>query len=478
MAKMLVCAKHRHTYGKFWRQRSACQYPTHPGSDSKGAKSRYSVNLEMSKAISKMYGVLVQVGSVICINCCNKHNASVKEMPWVSLESTEKEDSDSGAYVDEVKEFRSSNSPITPSSSRLSHSTNDEMWTPSAVLALDESIEIQDFRPTRGNFFNACIDSLADAVQKPRITHLESQVNCWEKCSFTEKSEFVRKAGEACQLVCDVIAPRDGKALFQAKVCSHSHNVNCEDCEKLKSVLEEVSGVISDYTMQLGKVQAEDHLYEARNAAAKIFGWKGHILRKENQNQCKRQILDSLKGDEAFIVVDWAMKFTAMKFREKQAEWFAKRGINSHVKSDDGNDGSSYQCPEPGCDEDFKTQADLDLHMNLLVHHVSPVPASMTESLYDKVKREWVHHFQSLSLGNEISTELVVVATEPLINASQLPMGWALHKRSASVRFSQNVRQYLTQKFNIGRDTGRKQDPEQVAKDMRTACTIDGEDVR
>ena len=36
--------------------------------------------------------------------------------------------------------------------------------------------------------------------------------------------------------------------------------------------------------------------------------------------------------------------------------------------------------------------------MNLLVHHVSPVPTNMTESLYDEVKREWVHHFQSLSL--------------------------------------------------------------------------------
>ena len=35
-----------------------CQYPTHPGSDSKGVKSRYSVNLQVSKAISKMYGVL------------------------------------------------------------------------------------------------------------------------------------------------------------------------------------------------------------------------------------------------------------------------------------------------------------------------------------------------------------------------------------------------------------------------------------
>ena len=36
---------------------------THPSSDSKWAKSRYSVNLQMWKAISKMYGVLVQVGS-------------------------------------------------------------------------------------------------------------------------------------------------------------------------------------------------------------------------------------------------------------------------------------------------------------------------------------------------------------------------------------------------------------------------------
>ena len=39
--------------------------------------------------------------------------------------------------------------------------------------------------------------------------------------------------------------------------------------------------------MQLGKVKEEDHLYEANNAAAKIFEWKGHILRRENQDQCK-----------------------------------------------------------------------------------------------------------------------------------------------------------------------------------------------
>ena len=66
VAQMVVCAKHRHTYRKFWRPRTACQYPVHkgwPGRNQKGAQSRYSVSLEMSKAIYRMHGVLVQVGS-------------------------------------------------------------------------------------------------------------------------------------------------------------------------------------------------------------------------------------------------------------------------------------------------------------------------------------------------------------------------------------------------------------------------------
>ena len=52
-----------------------------------------------------------------------------------------------------------------------------------------------------------------------------------------------------------------------------------------------------------------------------------------NQDQYERQIVDTLEGDEAFIIVDWTMKFIAMKFREKQAEWFPKREINWHVSS-------------------------------------------------------------------------------------------------------------------------------------------------
>ena len=83
----------------------------------------------------------------------------------------------------------------------------------------------------------------------------------------------------------------------------------------------------------------------------------------------------------------------------------------------DGNSGSSYQCTEPICNEDLTTQADPELHMSLLDHQVSPVPVKVTESLYDKVKMEWVHHFQSMSLACKTSTELVAVASDKCFTA-------------------------------------------------------------
>ena len=51
------------------------------------------------------------------------------------------------------------------------------------MVGLDGSKEILNFRSARGNVqdsvkgFNACNDSNADAVEKPKITNLESQVD-------------------------------------------------------------------------------------------------------------------------------------------------------------------------------------------------------------------------------------------------------------------------------------------------------------
>lgn len=55
IGSMFVCAKHRHTYGKYWRSKTYWQYPSYQRrlGRGQGVKSRYSINL----------GVLVCVGS-------------------------------------------------------------------------------------------------------------------------------------------------------------------------------------------------------------------------------------------------------------------------------------------------------------------------------------------------------------------------------------------------------------------------------
>ena len=53
-------------------------------------------------------------------------------------------------------------------------------------------------------------------------------------------------------------------------------------------------------------------------------------------------------------------------------------------------------------------------------------------------------------------------------------IGWALQKPKGGSRFSENVRAYLSKRFDLGEKTGRKADPAQVAADMRKNRNSDG----
>ena len=55
-----------------------------------------------------------------------------------------------------------------------------------------------------------------------------------------------------------------------------------------------------------------------------------------------------------------------------------------------------------------------------------------------------------------------------------LSEGWALKTTKKSARFNEAEKKYLEGKFNFGQQTGRKQDPERVSKDMRFAKKADG----
>lgn len=115
--------------------------------------------------------------------------------------------------------------------------------------------------------------------------------------------------------------------------CEHEHNLVCNDCQVLDDTIKSVKSEIPNHLARLGKEKKEDLEYDANAASKKIFDWKAHIIRAQNQERSKHTILESLKEEDILIIVDWAMKFTAMKFREKQSEWYAKRGMNWHISS-------------------------------------------------------------------------------------------------------------------------------------------------
>ena len=56
---------------------------------------------------------------------------------------------------------------------------------------------------------------------------------------------------------------------------------------------------------------------------------------------------------------------------------------------------------------------------------------------------------------------------EASASCSDLQLGWALHKpRSQAVRCTDEIKQYLTTRFELGDRAGSKADPGKVAADM------------
>ena len=127
---------------------------------------------------------------------------------------------------------------------------------------------------------------------------------------------------------------------------------------------------------------------------------------------------------------------------------------------------SLFECSVPGCTEAFDSFSDLELHLDVGQHNNKRLPS---ESVYDRVRRDYAAKFASVDVAQKTSPVTLPSSSETP-NRQPLEMGWAISKRhTACTRFSKRVKEYLTRKFDIGERTGRKADPAQVEKEMRTA---------
>ena len=103
------------------------------------------------------------------------------------------------------------------------------------------------------------------------------------------------------------------------------HMSICDECQGLKHVLQEVrQGIEGSSWTPYSSEQHEDFLYDFDRTKADILQWKAHIIRSVNEEQAKQDSMKSVDVTSAVIIMDWAMKFLQMKYREKQSDWFGK----------------------------------------------------------------------------------------------------------------------------------------------------------
>ena len=62
----------------------------------------------------------------------------------------------------------------------------------------------------------------------------------------------------------------------------------------------------------------------------------------------KKAVIENLANNQVLIIMDWAMKFLPIGYRETQRDWFGKKGKSWHVsvavkKGDDGEIGVEFQ---------------------------------------------------------------------------------------------------------------------------------------
>ena len=110
--------------------------------------------------------------------------------------------------------------------------------------------------------------------------------------------------------------------------------MNCKDCQALKDTLRELEPVIKGTSWTPYSCEhKEDLLYDFEHAQADIYLWKAHILRSINQEEAKQDLMKNKDPSEALIIMDWVMKFLQLKYREKQSDWYSKRGLSWHVST-------------------------------------------------------------------------------------------------------------------------------------------------
>ena len=118
--------------------------------------------------------------------------------------------------------------------------------------------------------------------------------------------------------------------------CQHDDksSCSCKQCDEIVVCLDKLEQVIKNECTKFYSEEEQEYiLYDFHWASKAINNWKAHIMRSTNQDRAKQDVLENLNCSSNFIIMDWAMKFLQMRYREKQSDWFGKRVLSWHISS-------------------------------------------------------------------------------------------------------------------------------------------------
>jgi len=127
-----------------------------------------------------------------------------------------------------------------------------------------------------------------------------------------------------------------------------------------------------------------------------------------------------------------------------------------------------YTCHQEGCTKIFHRLGNLERHLSL----EKCERVEERRSLMDLAKLEYAKLLEE-GVGT-IPTLSATTTSDGMPTHRKLDEGWSLKKTAKSYRFNEKQRNYLLAKFNIGAITGRKANPDAVAKEMRRSIGPDG----
>lgn len=169
---------------------------------------------------------------------------------------------------------------------------------------------------------------------KKNLNDLKTKLSEGKKYLKTEYKMNCSSEESECADHCRRFALSDSDNPNFKAACSHKHTRVCSKCEQLKTTLNEIEKTIKSHASNLySKEQRDDLLHDFKTSENGILSWKCHIIRSVNQESAKQDVLRDLDCESALIVADWAMKFLQLRYRERQSEWYGKRGLSWHISS-------------------------------------------------------------------------------------------------------------------------------------------------